>query len=349
MKRPLSKNAKLVLAALPAIAVACAVPPEGDPPLPIPDPEAGAAGENQTGGTGGMTGGTGTGGTGVSGTSGTTGGTTGGSTGTGGATGGSTSTGGAAGQGGSSGSATGGSGGMTGGGAGKGGSSGSATGGSGGMTGGGAGKGGSSGMATGGSGMGGGAAGGPPSGMELLRENFEMGTSRWTLTPSGVWATAMDGSTVLGSTGATGSNANRSAVAGETTWTDVQIDARVKVTSFAGSSSGYYAGVCARYQSTSNYACFALRSNGQIMFKVNGSNGPAVDPSGGAIQEGTWYNVRVVARGANITAFLGTTTGNMVEIPMGSRVTSGAPTSGRIALVSPGTNAVFDDIVVTTP
>jgi hypothetical protein len=30
-------------------------------------------------------------------------------------------------------------------------------------------------------------------------------------------------------------------------------------------------------------------------------------------------------------------------------VTSGAPPTGRIALVSPGTNAVFDDIVVTTP
>jgi hypothetical protein len=185
--------------------------------------------------------------------------------------------------------------------------------------------------------------------MELLRDNFEMGTSNWTMTPSGVWATSMDGSTVLGSTGAMGSNAMRSAAAGETTWTDVQIEARMKVTNFAGSSSGYYAGICARYQSASNYACFALRSDGKIMFKVNNSNGPAVDHSGGAIEEGTWYNVRVVARGANITAFLGTTTGNMVEIPANGRVTSGAPTTGRIALASPGANAVFDDVVVTTP
>jgi hypothetical protein len=124
----------------------------------------------------------------------------------------------------------------------------------------------------------------------------------------------------------------------------VQIDARVKVNSFAGTSSGYYAGICARYQSDSNFACFALRSNGQVMFRVGSSNTAAANPPGGAIQEGTWYNVRVVARGANITAFI-----NNQEIAAGSRVTSGAPTSGRIALACPATNAVFDDIVVTTP
>jgi pectate lyase len=180
--------------------------------------------------------------------------------------------------------------------------------------------------------------------MELLRDNFEMGTSNWTMTPSGVWSTSMDGSTVLGSMGATGSSAMRAASAGELSWTDVQIEARVKVTSFAGSSSGYYAGVCARYQSTSAYACFALRSNGQIMFRVGSNNTAAATPPGGSITEGTWYSVRVVARGASITAFL-----NGTEIASGSRVTSGAPASGRIALATPGTNAVFDDIVVTTP
>jgi pectate lyase len=180
--------------------------------------------------------------------------------------------------------------------------------------------------------------------MELLRDNFEMGTSNWTMTPSGVWSTSMDGSTVLGAMGATGSSAMRAASAGELSWTDVQIEARVKVTSFAGSSSGYYAGVCARYQSTSAYACFALRSNGQIMFRVGSNNTAGATPPGGSITEGTWYSVRVVARGASITAFL-----NGTEIASGSRVTSGAPASGRIALATPGTNAVFDDIVVTTP
>ncbi len=359
MKRRIHKNQKLVLASLPAIVVGCALATQGDPPPPVLDPVAGEGGEAQTGGTG-TTGGMGTGGTGVSGaggsSSGTSGAESGGSTSTGGSAG-STSTGGSAGQGGTAGSATGGAGGMTGGSAGKGGSAGSATGGSGGMTGGSAGKGGSAGSATGGSaGKGGsagsatgGSAGGPPSGMELLRENFEMGTSAWTMTPSGVWSTSMDGTTVLGSMGATGSSAMRSAAAGELTWTDVQIDARVKVTSFAGTSSGYYAGICARYQSTSSYACFALRSNGQVMFRVGSNNTGAANAPLGAIQEGAWYNVRVVARGANITAFIGTSMATMAEIPAGSRVTSGAPTSGRIALACPGTNAVFDDIVVTTP
>jgi hypothetical protein len=343
MRRLFSKNARLALTALP-VAIGCALARQGDPPLPIVE---GAGGEGTggsalTGGSssgkaGSSTGGT-SGSTPTGGTSGSTptGGTS-GSTPTGG-TSGSTPTGGTAGQGGTSGTATGGTAGSTGGSAGKGGTAGTATGGTAGSTGGSAGKGGTAGTATGGT------AGGPPSGMELLRDNFEMGTSNWTMTPSGVWSTSMDGSTVLGSMGATGSSAMRSAAAGELSWTDVQIVARVKVTSFAGTSSGYYAGICARYQSASSYACFALRSNGQIMFRVGSNNTAAATPPGGNIQEGTWYNVRVVARGPNVTAFL-----NDTEIAAGSRVTSGAPTSGRIALACPGTNAVFDDIVVTTP
>jgi hypothetical protein len=223
----------------------------------------------------------------------------------------------------------------TAGGAGKGGTGGSATGG-------GAGKGGTAGSMTGGTG--GGAAGGPPSGMELFRDNFESGATKWTPTPAANWAIATDGSMVYGSTGAAGNSTWRAAVAGDAAWTDVQIDARVKVTSFAGMSTSYYAGICARYVSNTSYACFALRSDGKIAFRVSGNNTNSVDPMGGAIAAGAWYTVRVVARGANVTAFL-----NGNEIPAGSRVTSGAPAAGKIAFACPGTNIVFDDVVVTTP
>jgi pectate lyase len=180
--------------------------------------------------------------------------------------------------------------------------------------------------------------------MELFRDNFEMGTTNWTATPSGSWAVATDGSMVYASSGASANSTWRAAVAGQTSWTDVQIDARVKITSFPGSSTSYYAGVCARYTSDADYACFALRSDGKIAFRVSGSNTNAADPSTGAIRAGTWYTVRVIARGATVTAFL-----NNVEIPSGSRVTSGAPAAGRIALGCPGANAVFDDVVVSTP
>jgi hypothetical protein len=156
--------------------------------------------------------------------------------------------------------------------------------------------------------------------------------------------TATDGSTVYAATLATATTAVRSTSAGESTWTDVAIDARVKINGFVGFSSSYFAGVCARYQSSSNYACFALRSNGQVGFRVNGSNGAATNPPGGAITEGIWYSIRVVAIGPNITAFV-----NGTEIPAASRVTSGAPTSGSIALFAPATNAVFDDVRVTVP
>jgi hypothetical protein len=96
--------------------------------------------------------------------------------------------------------------------------------------------------------------------------------------------------------------------------------------------------------SNSSYACFALRSDGNISFRVSGSNTNSAAPPGGNIAAGNWYTVRVVARGGNITAFL-----NGTEIPSGSRVTSGAPAAGRVALATPGANAVFDGIVVTTP
>jgi len=355
MRRLLSRNAQIALTALP-LAVGCAIAREGDPPEPI-DP--GGGGEGATGGTstggtaGSATGGTATGGSATGGVSGTaTGGTTGGtatggtatggdsgSTSTGG-TGGSAPTGGSSGSGGKGGTA---GTGTTGGTGGKGGTAGT------GAPGGTGGKGGSAGTGTTGGtggkgGSGGGAAGGPPGGMELFRDNFEMGTSNWTATPSGVWAIAMDGSSVYAATGASANSTWRAVAAGETSWTDVQISARVKVTSFAGSSTSYYAGVCARYTSNSSYACFALRSDGNVSFRVNGSNTSSTAPPGGDIQEGTWYTIRVVARGANITAFV-----NGTEIASNSRVTSGAPASGRIALAGPGTNVAFDDIVVTTP
>jgi hypothetical protein len=323
MRRLFSRNAKISLGVLP-IAVGCALAKQGDPPLPVIEETAGDAGESATGGSGGsgaMTGGTGAGGSSTGGSA------TGGSTATGGSatggSGGSTSTGGSAGKGGSAGSATGGSGGST-------------------ATGGSAGKGGTAGSMTGGTS---GTAGGPPSGMELLRDNFETATGFWTASPAANWARAMDGAGMVYSATGSASNTNwRVAYAGEPSWTDVQVEARVRV-DWIGSGSGYYGGICVRYQSEDATACFALRSNGQVMFRVNNDmNTAAANPPGGAIAENTWYNIRVVARGANITAFV-----NNMEIMSGSRVTSGAPAMGRIALACPGTNAMFDDVVVTTP
>jgi pectate lyase len=212
--------------------------------------------------------------------------------------------------------------------------------GNGGTGGSGAGNGGTGGSAAGKGGTGGGGA----TGTLLFFDDFESGTSRWTSTPVGVWATTTDGSTVYAATAAPATSTARLASAGESTWTDVQVDARVKITSFAGTSSAYFAGVCARYQSSSTYACFALRSNGQVMFRVNGANTAASNPPGGAITAGTWYSIRVVAIGSNITAFV-----NGSEIASASRVASGAPAQGSIALFAPGTNAVFDDVRVTVP
>jgi hypothetical protein len=282
-------------------------------------PPGGEGGENSEGGDG----------PGLGGTAGESGQSNGGSAGSGGSEGGAGS-----GSGGTSGSASGGIGGSAGS------TAGAMSGGTGGANGGRGGASGSGGAS--GAGMGG-TGGGGAGGSVLFFDDFETGTDGWTPTPSGAWSTLTDGSTVYAATGAPANTSARSATAGDLSWTNVAVDARVKITSFVGFSSSYFAGLCVRYQSASSYACMALRSDGSVAFRVNGSNTASYMPGGG-ITTGVWYTLRVVAIGNNITGYV-----NGAEVPASTRVTSGAPASGMIALSVPATNAVFDDVRVTVP
>ena len=195
--------------------------------------------------------------------------------------------------------------------------------------------------------MTGGTGGGPPGGMNLFQDNFEMGASNWTNVNAGsaMWGIATDGSMVYRSTNAAQNSTFHGTTAGENAWTNVRFQARVKVNSFAGSASDRYAGICVRYRDASNYYCLALRSNDhRVAFrKREGGSGTNTSASSTTFMDNTWYTVRVEAVGANITAFV-----NDVQIEAGSRITDATVTSGRIALASPGANATFDDVVVTS-
>jgi hypothetical protein len=354
------RAAALRLAALTAIGVgACAVAEDG----PIPEAEVPTVGGSApSGGT--MQGGSG----GKGGSSGGTGGSGGSSTGgTGGTTGGSAGTPSAGdGGGGGSGSGAGGKGGSGGGGAGAGGSSGKGGSGSGGAgAGGGSGKGGSGsggagaggGSGKGGSGSGGAGAGGgsgksgsggsggmgPPGGTELFSEDFESGTDGWTIFATATdWALVTDGTEAYGASNAPGSNTFRAARAGDTSWTDVHVEGRIKVTSFNGSQSDRFAGLCVRVQSATEYTCLALRSDDKLAIRYRNSGGSGMNSTSVnfTVMLDTWYDATIEIVGGTVTGSVNGTT------VMQTGITTA---SGNIALAVPGTNARFDDIVVTTP
>jgi hypothetical protein len=348
--------AAFTLAALTAIGVgACAVAEDG----PIPEAEVpivgGTSGTMQGGTSGGGSGGTGgTGGTGGSttgGTGGATGGSAGmpnagdggssgsGSSGKGGSAGSAASAGGSSGKGGSAGSSAGAAGSS-----GKGGSGGSAAG-----AGGSSGKGGSAGSSAGaagssGKGGSGGTGGmGPPGGTDLFSEDFESGTDGWTIfATASDWALVTDGTQAYGASNAPGSNTFRAARAGDTSWTDVHVEGRNKVTSFNGSQSDRFAGLCVRVQSATEYTCLALRSDDKLAIRYRDSGGSGMNSTSVnfTVTPNTWYDATIEIVGSTVTGSVNGTT------VMQTGITTA---SGNIALAVPGANARFDDIVVTTP
>ena len=268
-----------------------------------------------------LDGGSGQGGSGTGGAIGSggtgTGGAKGGSPGTGGtiiATGGATGTGGA-----------------------KGGTTG--TGGSVVATGGTTGQGGSS-SATGSGGAGG-------AGSTLFSDGFEDGISKWFTNGLGTEMTASDGSTVYEI------NCPMSKVClaanGDVSWTDVIVTARVKIISFAGSSSSYYAAVCARVADADDWYCVTLRSDGNVAIRgdIAGSSGSIGSSASYGVVTGTWYTVQLEVVGSTITASIN----GVPVLPKSgsSAITDSSVTHGGVGLAVDNGVAEFDDVTVTTP
>ncbi len=275
----------------------------------------------------------GAGGHGGSGAAGATGGggagpATGGTTGTGGSvttgSGGTTGTGGAAGKGGATGSggsvATGGT-------TGSGGSV--ATGGS---------------PGTGGTTATGGAAG---AGSTLFSDDFEHGVATWFTNGLGTASTATDGSTVY----ELDCPMSKVCLAanGDVAWTDVLVQARVKIVSFNGSSSSYYAAVCARVEDADDYYCVTLRSDGNVAIRgdIAGSSGSIGSSASYGVVTGTWYTVQLKVVGSTITASINGTP--VLPKAGSSAITDASLTHGGIGLAVDNGVAEFDDVLVTTP
>jgi hypothetical protein len=182
-----------------------------------------------------------------------------------------------------------------------------------------------------------------PSGMELLRDDFESGVDGWT-PGGGTWALSLDtetNSNVYGQTMNTNGTAFVSAN-GDATWRDVRIELDFKVLDFNGSSTSYVAGACVRVSDAANFYLAGLRSDGRFGVRRFGDSNNNLDSSDDLdAVAGQWYHLRVDAIGSTLTLFLdGTQVVTMTD-------TSHA--AGGVGVCTAHASAVFDNIVVTAP
>jgi hypothetical protein len=186
--------------------------------------------------------------------------------------------------------------------------------------------------------------------MMLLSEDFEDGMANgWNSVVATDWSIVDDGSKVYKQGVSEGNSTVHLAAAGDVAWTNVVIEAKVKPM-FSGSSSSYFAGVCARLKDADNFYCAALRSDGKfgIRARIGGSGtnlGNAINVTPTAIASNKWYTVKLKVQGGSLEA--------SVTGPAGETATSNVSdcqiANGGVGLAAAGMSAEFDDIKVTTP
>ncbi|MEV7328908.1 pectate lyase [Micromonospora sp. NPDC093244] len=166
----------------------------------------------------------------------------------------------------------------------------------------------------------------------VFSDDFSDGdTSGWSKS-GGTWTV---GSGVLNQSNA-GSELARQ-FAGQTSWTDYSVQARVRPASFGSSSA--LVGLAARSTSSTKMYRLALLGSGRAELQaVNGSSITAIGSASTGVSTGTWYTLRIETSGNTIRGFV-----NGTQIASGSNSLAGA---GRIGLVTAYASGGFDDVVV---
>lgn len=169
----------------------------------------------------------------------------------------------------------------------------------------------------------------------LFSADFESGsTSGWSKS-GGTWSVVSDGSQVLQQSD-TGSERARQ-FAGDTSWANYSVQARVKATAF-GSSAGVVALTARAAGSTKMYR---LSLTGADRIQLETMNGSAVTVLGSlsqSISTSAFYTLRLSFSGSTISGTVnGTTVGS---------ATDGTITAGRIGLLTERAAGRFDDILV---
>jgi hypothetical protein len=165
----------------------------------------------------------------------------------------------------------------------------------------------------------------------LFSDDFESGAGNWSKS-GGTWSVVSDGSKVYKQAKADSELAR--VFAGETSWTNYSVEAKVKALDL---SKGL-AGVAARASGSSTMYRLALTSAGKA--ELQSVKGSTITTIGSATvsNPAAWHTLKVDVSGSTITGYVD-----------GAKVASGAGSlagTGRIGLVTSFASAEFDDVSV---
>lgn len=160
-------------------------------------------------------------------------------------------------------------------------------------------------------------------------------TPLWTKS-SGTWSIAVDGSNVYAQTS---TNIEAVATAGDVTWTDGAVSARVKIVSNGTGSTG--AGVIFRHQDDNNYYFLQLREpDDQVrLWKKQSGSWTQLASVARTLSTGVFYTVDINLSGSLIEAYLDGETTPVISL------TNASFSSGRLGLRAANASARFDDVV----
>ena len=195
-----------------------------------------------------------------------------------------------------------------------------------------------------------------------LMDGFETGdvTQRWIApqynsnTPCGTWAVAPEttGSTnhvySQTSTACTSTSSPTWAAGGNTSWTDMRLQVRVRFDGADTTSTRIT--IAVRYNDPQNYYFIEYTNDGKMKIRQRTASSTSdvvslASKMAVPVPNGTWSTIGLGIKGSTINAYLGT---DPTAPPILTGTASGQ-TAGGIAIgVSAGT-ASFDDVVVTPP
>jgi hypothetical protein len=181
----------------------------------------------------------------------------------------------------------------------------------------------------------------------MFCDDFEVGNaSRWSLRRDALasdYAVVMDGSHVYRQSDP--SAGWRVSQAGAF-WGDQVVEARLKVSSFGGSNSGFMAALYGRFDLRAEQSCgyyVALRADGNLALRkvAGGVDSDLGVPVSAGIAAGRWYSLRLEIVGTTLRAYL-----NGVLM---TTQTDSSCAAGGVAVGSQGAVFEVDDVLVSPP
>src|SRR5262249_44151006 len=151
------------------------------------------------------------------------------------------------------------------------------------------------------------------------------------------WSVIADGSMVYEQ--GTQTSDLRVNATGDSHWTNVSVEVKVKPLSFASGSSSDMIGIYARFFDLNDWYALTLRGDGRLAMRrcANGSDnqvGSSVDVMGTV---GTWYKIKFEVVGSTLNAY--------VDDMLVVSETESSLASGGIGLGGVNYTAEFDDVV----